>query len=246
MSNAFGCEAKTFVNATPDQPITGTGWLEAKIIRNVTCNDGKKEVDVTNRSCGGYEQTDCYFDQPAVNIDIPLDPASAAFVVLETAYSTQAPISAAVLGGPSGTAWAITASAARGPVGTWTVTQFEIDRNVTDIQRVKVTIKPLRNMSVVAPQPPSGVSAALINGCIDVYFTNNANHDGFNVYYSTNNGNTFTQFDAYLDVGSNWIRFMNETGGGSSLPPGTYVFRLTSGGDGWESRPSPTTNSVTI
>jgi hypothetical protein len=244
--NTFGVEAKTFVNATPDLAITGAGWVEATKIRNLTCSEGKKEINVTDRSNGGYEATDCYFEQAVISFDMAVDPSNAAFVVLETAYNSNAPISAAVLGGVKGTTWGITASSARGPAGTWKITTFTVDRNVGDIQRVKITIKPLRNMVAVAPQPPTGVSASVVSGCIDVYYTNDANHDGFNLYYSTDNGVTWTIYSGNASLGVNWIRLMNGDGS-SGLPTGhTYVFRLTSATTDWESKPSPTTNSVTI
>jgi hypothetical protein len=242
----FGVEGHAYLNPTPDSAIAAAGWIDLTIVRNASVARQLKEVDVTTRGNAAYEATDVRLTNAVIQLELPLDPANAGYQALETAYVNKAPVSLAVLSG------AIAAYGARGPVGTFTITAFDREENLEGAMMIKATAKPLRNLSeyVKLPDPPTGVSAALVGGCIDVYFTVGVGH-GFNLYYSASGGTTWTLYALQASVGSNWIRLMKTDGSGqSTLPPGTYVFRLTGavqvGNDVFESAPTATTNSVTL
>jgi hypothetical protein len=242
----FGIEGHAYLNSTPDSAIGAAGWIDLTIVRNVSVAREMKEVDVTTRA-SLYELTDMRLTNAVIQLELPLDPLDAGYQALETAYVNKASVSLAVLSG------AITAYGSRGPVGTFNITAFDREENLDGAIMMKATAKPLRNICeyVALPAAPTGVSAALVGGCIDVYETPNANHDGVRLYYSTDDGNTWTLYTLQASAGNNWIRLMKTDGSGASaLGPGTYVFRLTSAGQVgnavFESVPTAPTNSVTL
>jgi predicted secreted protein len=147
-------------------------WTEVAIVKDVTYDDSKSEIDVTTRAAGRWKQTISGMREAAIEFEILWDAAVAGFLALQDAYNDDALIGLAVADG------AIATSGTHYFMADCEILKFARSEPLDGVVTVSVTAKPTYSANtptvgvVGATTQQSSFRLTLVAGAGSVDLTN--------------------------------------------------------------------------
>lgn len=117
-------------------------WSTIGNVRDLRRSGEGVEADVAVRSTGAWGATQTVAINATIEFDCIYDPGDADIAAIRTAWLNRTLLDIAVMDRP------IAESGAKGIRGYWTVTQFDEDQQLGDVNRASITLKP-----GLGPQP---------------------------------------------------------------------------------------------